>query len=201
MEMSVSEMMLGGHRYFIGITRDITDRKRAEKKIAHLAHYDYLTDLPNRALFLDVLNHSICSGQTQQAQSGRPVSRSGRVQEDQRCAWARCGRPVAEGSCRKAQGNRSGDSDTVARVGGDEFIIVLDNIDSEDNAALVANKIIVACWSRLKSTGKPVAWEAASAFPCTRRIPRIPNSSSSRRMTPCTWPSKAERIPICSIGM
>jgi len=46
-------------KYFVGIVRDITERKQAEQKIAHLAHYDYLTDLPNRALFLSTLEHSI----------------------------------------------------------------------------------------------------------------------------------------------
>jgi len=65
MELSASEMVLGGLRYFVGIVRDITERKRAEEKIAHLAHYDYLTGLPNRALFMDGLEHSIFSGQTQ----------------------------------------------------------------------------------------------------------------------------------------
>ena len=40
MELSASEMVLGGQRYFVGIVRDITERKQAEQKITHLAHYD-----------------------------------------------------------------------------------------------------------------------------------------------------------------
>ncbi len=143
MEMSVSEMVLGGHRYFIGITRDITDRKRAEKRIAHLAHYDYLTDLPNRALFVDVLNHSIALAK----RSRRKVAVLFLDLDGFK-------------SVNDARGHDVGDlllidvanrfretiraSDSVSRVGGDEFVFVLDNIESEENAALVAKKILVA---------------------------------------------------------
>ena len=44
---------------WVATIEDITERKRADEKIAHLAHYDALTDLPNRALFRERLEHAL----------------------------------------------------------------------------------------------------------------------------------------------
>ena len=41
----------GEPRYLINVVDDVTERRRAAEKIAHMAHYDALTDLPNRTLF------------------------------------------------------------------------------------------------------------------------------------------------------
>ena len=130
MEMSVSEMVLGGHRYFIGIARDITDRKRAEKKIAHQAHYDYLTDLPNRALFLDILDHSVALAKRNKHKVAVLFLDLDGFKKINDTLGHDAGDLLLEGvSHRLKQPIR--DSDTVARVGGDEFILVLDNIDSK----------------------------------------------------------------------
>lgn len=154
MEMSVSEMTLGGHRYFIGITRDITDRKRAEKKIAHLAHYDYLTDLPNRALFLDVLNHSMALAKRNKHKVAVLfLDLDGFKRINDAHGHDAGDLLLKEVSGRLKETVRG--SDAVARVGGDEFIIVLDNIESEDNAALVAHKINVALLTPFEVNGQP----------------------------------------------
>jgi diguanylate cyclase (GGDEF)-like protein len=143
MEMSASEMILGGHRYFIGVVRDITDRKRAEQRIAHLAHYDFLTDLPNRALFLDVLNHSIAlSKRNKQKVAVLFLDLDGFKKINDTLGHDAGDLLLKSVSVRLKGAVR--DSDTVARVGGDEFILVLDNIGQEENAERVANKILVA---------------------------------------------------------
>jgi len=154
MEMSVSEMMLGGHRYFIGITRDITERKRAEKKIAHLAHYDYLTDLPNRALFLDVLGHSISLAKRSKHKVAVLFLDLDGFKKINDAHGHDAGDLLLKDVAGRLKETVRG-SDAVARVGGDEFIIVLDNIDSEDNAALVAHKINVALLAPFEVNGQP----------------------------------------------
>lgn len=153
MEISVSEMELSGHRYFIGITRDITDRKRAEQKIAHMAHYDYLTDLPNRALFIDVLNHSIASAKRNKLKVAVLFLDLDGFKKINDAMGHDMGDQLLKDVALRIKATIR-EMDTVARVGGDEFVIVLDDIETNQNAALVANKIIVALAQPFELKGK-----------------------------------------------
>jgi hypothetical protein len=49
----------GAPRYIINVVEDVTERRRADEKIAHLAHYDALTDLPNRVLFREQIDREL----------------------------------------------------------------------------------------------------------------------------------------------
>lgn len=143
MELSASEMVLGGHRYFIGIVRDITERKQAEQKIAHLAHYDYLTDLPNRASLLDMLNHSVALAlRNKRKMAILFLDLDGFKQVNDTLGHDAGDLLLKEVAIRLKKTIR--DSDAVSRVGGDEFIIMLENCESTEHAAQAASKIIAA---------------------------------------------------------
>lgn len=143
MEFSISEVMLGGQQYFVSIVRDITERKLAEKKIAHLAHFDFLTDLPNRAMFLGNLDHDVhLSQRNTHKLAVLFLDLDGFKQVNDTLGHDAGDLLLQEVSKRLKATIRA--SDTVARVGGDEFTFILNNIESHENAALVAAKIIAA---------------------------------------------------------
>ena len=153
MELSASEMMLGGQRFFIGIVRDITERKFAEAKIAHLAHYDYLTGLPNRALFLDNLEHSILLAKRNSYKVAVLfLDLDGFKKVNDTLGHDAGDWLLMEVSLRLKDNIRA--SDTAARVGGDEFIIILNEIGAEENASLMANKIINSLSSPFELKGQ-----------------------------------------------
>ena len=154
MELSASEMMLGGSRYFIGIVRDITERKLAEQKIAHLAHYDYLTDLPNRALLLDVLNHSISLAKRNTHKVAVLFIDLDGFKKVNDTLGHDAGDLLLKGVSQRIKETLR-ESDTVARMGGDEFILVLDNIESAENALFTANKILKALSEPFDLMGQP----------------------------------------------
>lgn len=143
MEVSISEMLLGGLKYFVGIIRDITERKLAEQKIAHLAHYDYLTDLPNRALFLSCLEHSILLARRNNYKAAVLFLDLDGFKQVNDTLGHEVGDLLLQGVSKRLK-NVIRESDTVARVGGDEFTFVLNNIESSEGVALVAGKIIAA---------------------------------------------------------
>lgn len=142
-ELSISEMTLSGRHYFIGIVRDITERKAAEQKIMHLAHHDYLTNLPNRALFLDRLEQAIELAR----RAGTKVAVLFLDLDGFKLVNDRLGHDMGDlllqgVAVRLDEIVRS--SDTVARVGGDEFTFVLSQIGEKEDASRVAEKIVAA---------------------------------------------------------
>ncbi len=140
-EVSISEMTLNGYRYFIGILRDITQRKAAEERIAHLAHHDYLTGLPNRALFLDRLELSLAlAKRTHVLVAVLFMDLDGFKLVNDELGHDVGDHLLREVSNRLRKVVRS--SDTVARMGGDEFTIILNNVGSRNDVSRLARNVI-----------------------------------------------------------
>lgn len=121
--------------------RDITERKLAEEQVRQLAYYDALTGLPNRRLLLERLDHALVQA--------KRFSRSLAVMFLDLDNFKKINDSLGheagdlllkEVATRLAAGIRSGD--TVARQGGDEFIIVLSEIADPHDASLVAEKVL-----------------------------------------------------------
>ena len=128
---------------YVGIFTDITQRKLVEEHLKKMAHYDVLTGLPNRALFLDRLAQDLLRARRRQGRVAllfldldkfKPVNDT--MGHD---AGDEILREVAERlkSCVR-------ESDTVARLGGDEFTVILGQIEHEEDALRVATKILTA---------------------------------------------------------
>ena len=125
-----------------GISRDITDRKKAEAQLQHQAFYDSLTDLPNRALFLDRLQHLFhrarrSLGNPRFAVLYLDLDRFKAINDR---LGHQAGDELLIATARRLERClRPGD--TLARLGGDEFTVLLDHVRSEADATRVAERI------------------------------------------------------------
>lgn len=124
----------------ICISKDITDRKLAEEALVRMAQYDGLTDLPNRALFSDRLQHAISEAvrnKTRLALLFIDLDHFKTVNDT--CGHA-AGDLLIQAVALRLQSNVR-KSDTVGRLAGDEFVVVLPDIEDDSFAMAVADKI------------------------------------------------------------
>ncbi|MDX1722665.1 MAG: diguanylate cyclase [Pseudomonas sp.] len=118
-------------------------RKRTHSRLEFLAQYDQLTELPNRALFLDRLRSSLQRAQSDSLRLAvLYLDMDNFKQINDTFGHTTGDHLLREVAHRLRQCVR--EADTVGRLGGDEFAVLLDNIGRQEDATLVAEKILVA---------------------------------------------------------
>jgi diguanylate cyclase (GGDEF)-like protein/PAS domain S-box-containing protein len=124
----------------VAVTRDVSERKDAEKRLAHQALHDALTGLPNRALFLDRLEHALARAERHSggiAVMFVDLDRFKLINDSfGHAAGDRLLCDVAERLRRVLR-----PADTIARFGGDELTVLCEDLDGEAGARAIAERI------------------------------------------------------------
>lgn len=120
---------------------EVQERRRAQAQLAHLAHHDPLTDLPNRLLFADHLQRSIARAERGRHRLALLFIDLDRFKEVNDTLGHAMGDELLIEVARRLAGGLRG-SDLLARLGGDEFVCILEGIDTPQEAGRVADKLI-----------------------------------------------------------
>lgn len=135
------------------IARDISERKKAEEQIKQVAYFDRLTGLPSRALFMDRIEQGI----TRAHRSGQMLAVLYLDLDKFKPVNDTLGHDSGDAALKEIAGRLKDclrEMDTVARIGGDEFIFILDGINSVQDSVVVAEKVINALSTPISLQGK-----------------------------------------------
>ncbi|MEQ1772138.1 MAG: diguanylate cyclase, partial [Burkholderiales bacterium] len=166
-ELTLGVMRMDGRVKFAGIMRDTTERKRAEERIRQLANYDALTGLPNRVLFTQLLEQAL----SEAGFSGKQVALlfidldrfkliNDTLSHDSGDALLRqMAKRVTDVLPRRS---------TIARFGGDEFVVMMRDCVMPTDAAQTAQRLLSAIAEPIQLLGNDYHLTASigiSAFP------------------------------------
>jgi diguanylate cyclase (GGDEF)-like protein/PAS domain S-box-containing protein len=133
----------GRIRQHIGLFSDITKRKQAEERIRFLAHHDALTGLPNRSLLGDRVEQALLRSRRTNTTTAVMMLDLDRFKE----VNDSLGHPAGDQLLKEVAQRLSDcvrESDTVSRVGGDEFVVVLAETVGPEDGVIAARKILAA---------------------------------------------------------
>jgi len=145
----------GRPRYLITVIQDFTERRRSEQRLAHMAQYDSLTDLPNRVLFAERLADALM---TAKRESGRiavlalDLDRFKEVNDTLGHAAGDMLLRIVTSRLRRCL--RPGD--TLARLGGDEFAVIQRGVCSQHDTEALATRLIVSAREPFDLDGQTV---------------------------------------------
>lgn len=134
---------------FVVIFSDITAVHDAQEKLSHIAYYDSLTNLPNRNLFADRLDHALAKCRREHQELALffiDLDHFKRVNDT-------LGHQVGDLMLRSAAQrlkNQLRETDTLCRIGGDEFIVIVEGVQSREDIELLAEKLLAALEKPLK---------------------------------------------------
>ncbi len=124
-----------------GVAHDITASMLAEERLVQLAHYDNLTELPNRLLFRDRLDHGLNLARRNEWKLGLIFIDLDRFKVVNDTLGHLAGDRLLQEVSRRLRDTLRA-SDTVGRLGGDEFAVLIPKIEDNQEAAVVARKIL-----------------------------------------------------------
>lgn len=127
----------------MGIFSDITHRKAAEERIKFMAYYDALTLLPNRIMMQDRLNQALAEAKRNNKKVALLFLDLDRFKNINDSLGHRVGDALLQAVATRLKGCLRSE-DTISRIGGDEFVVILLDINAAEGAANVARKIIGA---------------------------------------------------------
>ena len=129
--------------YRIVVVRDITARKQAQEREAFIALHDTLTQLPNRHFLMEQLSQVLSLARRRHGRSAVLFVNLDHFKTVNDSLGHHAGDQLL---CNVAERLRLGvrDADVVARLGGDEFVVVLTDVKGQDDAALVADKLLAS---------------------------------------------------------
>ena len=144
---------------WVATQEDITERRRAEEQITHLAHYDALTDLPNRVLFSKQLEQEL-----ERTRRGEQLAVLYIDIDEFKSVNDSLGHPAGD-ELLKAVASRLQScvraTDFVARLGGDEFAIVQTGIEQPSDVVELVKRIYAAIREPYDCLGHQVATDAS----------------------------------------
>lgn len=130
--------------HFISFQEDITERKEAEESIRRMAYFDSLTGLPNRHLFYELLQKALAQAQRHKHLLGVLFLDLDRFKSINDTLGHLAGDQLLQAVAQRLRGCCRREIDTVARCGGDEFMVLLPELNDLQETARVAQKIIDA---------------------------------------------------------
>ncbi|GAB0062941.1 EAL domain-containing protein [Pseudomonas syringae] len=133
----------GQARHFVAVFSDITAIKRSEQELAQLAHYDALTELPNRLLLTDRISQALTSARSSKRGCALLVVDLDNFRNINDSLGHNIGDEVLKAAAERL--NALADSGmTVSRLGGDEFALLVKNCTHMVHAAALAQQVINA---------------------------------------------------------
>ena len=149
----------GETRYIINVVDDVTERRRADEKIAHLAHYDALTDLPNRVLFRERIERELrATGR------GRQFALLYIDVDEFKGINDSLGHHVGDELLKAVAGRLRScvrETDHVARLGGDEFAVIQTDVVNADEVAEFVARIQEAIRQPYQCLGHHLSTDAS----------------------------------------
>ena len=133
-EVNANYFEFSGQTYVLGLVRDITERKQAEEAIRNLAYYDALTQLPNRRMLMDRLNHALSASHRSHEFGALLILDLDHFKTLNDTQGHDVGdQLLLEVALRLTSSLR--EEDTVCRLGGDEFVVLLETLGKDEQHA------------------------------------------------------------------